>query len=72
MAVLPSSLSDNGFGFGGYGLFGFEFGSEDPAPRYYIELGGIGSGITANQLPTNPSMANGFMINVGIRWMKAK
>lgn len=72
LALLPGSLSDNNIGFGGYGLFGFEFGADDAAPRYYIELGGVGSGITANQLPSNPSMANGFMINVGIRWMKYK
>lgn len=67
ITILPNSdFSESDTEFGGYGLFGFEF---KPSTRfgYFIELGGVGTGATANKLVNKPIYSNGFMINVGFR-----
>lgn len=67
LALLPSSkFSDSDLEFGGYGLFGFEF-HFDSHNSYFIEMGGMGTGATANQLFGNPIYSNGFMVNVGYK-----
>lgn len=66
--LFPSSeFSTESFVFGGYGLFGFEF---YPGKRscYFIEAGGIGTGATADKIPTNPIYSNGFIISTGLRF----
>jgi hypothetical protein len=64
--LLPNSdFSKEKFGFGGYGLFGFEF---TPANwGYFIELGGAGTGAQADKLVNSPIYSNGFLISTGMR-----
>ncbi|MEQ8520339.1 MAG: hypothetical protein RLN79_05410 [Cytophagales bacterium] len=65
--LLPSStFSSEDIEIGGYGLFGFEFhfASND---NYYIELGSVGTGATADKVFGEPIYSNGFAINVGYR-----
>lgn len=67
LTILPNSdFSTQNVDFGGYGLFGFEF---RPTPRfaYYFELGGVGTGATADEIPGEPLYSNGFLTNVGFR-----
>lgn len=52
--------------FGGYGLFGFEFFMSE-AFNYFIELGGVGTGARADELPFAPIFSNGFLASVGFR-----
>lgn len=67
--LLPSSkFSSESIVFGGYGLFGFEF-FMDKSSNYFIEIGGVGSGATADKVVGNPIYANGLMINVGYRYV---
>ncbi len=67
VGLVPSSkLSKASFGIGGYGLFGFQF-NFDNYNAYFIELGGMGNGIHADKLPTEPIFSNGFIINVGYK-----
>jgi hypothetical protein len=70
VAVPNPDFSDQDFSPGGFGLFGFEFfiGTGKRVPSYFIELGGIGSGSTAEKLPSNPIYANGFLIATGFRF----
>lgn len=66
-----NSFSDESIGFGGYGLFGFEFFFTENTrrnPSYFIELGGIGTGAVANKIVSNPIYSNGFLISVGYRF----
>jgi len=51
---------------GGYGLFGFEF---KIAPRfaYFIELGAVGTGATADKIESKPVYSNGFLTSVGLK-----
>lgn len=66
-----NSFSDESIGFGGYGLFGFEFFFTENTsrnPSYFIELGGIGTGAVASKIVSNPIYANGFLISVGYRF----
>ena len=68
IALIPSSdFSDKNFVLGGYGVFGFEF---YPGTRgcYFIELGGVGTGATADKIPSNPIYSNGFLISTGTRF----
>ncbi len=51
---------------GGYGGFGFEF-LNNPNLTYFIELGGIGTGLRADKLPGKPIYSNGFLETVGMR-----
>lgn len=67
--LLPSSkFSSESTVFGGYGLFGFEF-FMDKSSNYFIEIGGVGSGATADEIVGNPIFANGLLINVGYRYV---
>lgn len=53
-------------GFGGYGLFGFEF-MFAPRAGYFFELGGNGVHMEADRIAGKPLLANGFTINAGYR-----
>ena len=67
ITILPNSnFSSESSVFGGYGLFGFEF---KPSPKfaYFIELGGVGTGATADKIAGKPIYSNGFLTNVGFR-----
>lgn len=67
IGLIPSSeFSDEGFVFGGFGLFGFEFYMSH-ATNYFIEIGGVGTGATADKIATSPIYSNGFMISAGFR-----
>ncbi|HEU4406600.1 MAG TPA: hypothetical protein VFS43_15140 [Polyangiaceae bacterium] len=73
LLVLPSGLSSKALRFGGVGGFGFEVrlknlahGGDAPV-SYFAEFGGIGTGATANRLPSHPIFANGFLITAGLR-----
>lgn len=67
VGLFPSSkFSSEDFVFGGYGLFGFEFFISD-SNNYFIEIGGIGTGAKADQLPADPVYANGLLISTGFR-----
>jgi len=69
IGILPdSNFSSNDSEFGGYGLFGFEFFFKE-AHNYFIELGGVGTGAQANKVLTQPIYSNGFMVNVGYRYV---
>ena len=65
--ILPDDdFSSESSELGGYGLFGFEF-FMNPFVNYFIELGGVGSGATADLVAFNPLYSNGFMIQTGFR-----
>ena len=66
--LFPSSeFSSENAVLGGYGLFGFEF-FINSACNYFIEIGGIGTGATADEIPGNPIYSNGLIISVGYRY----
>ena len=67
-AFPGDALSSSFFGIGGYGHFGFEFftGTESPI-SYFLEAGGIGSGLRADKLASSPMLLNGFYLRVGFR-----
>ncbi len=65
--VLPNSdFSSQRSVFGGYGLLGFEFRIV-PRFAYFIELGGVGTGATADKIAGKPIYATGFLTNVGLK-----
>jgi hypothetical protein len=67
IGLLPSDkFSSENFVLGGYGIFGFEFYLQKNF-NYFIELGGIGTGATADKLINKPTYSNGFMISTGLR-----
>ena len=67
MMIFPNSdFSDADPGFGGYGLFGFNF-LFDPVFSYFIEAGGVGSGSRAELSDNERIYANGFFIQVGFK-----
>ena len=69
IGLFPSSeFSNEDFVFGGYGLFGFEFYMNNSS-NYFIEIGGVGTGATADKVSTNPIYSNGLLISVGFRAM---
>lgn len=69
IGILPDSdFSSSDSEFGGYGLFGFEFFFQE-AHNYFIELGGVGTGAKADKVITQPIYSNGFIINVGYRYV---
>lgn len=51
---------------GGYGLIGFEFKIIQKF-GYFIELGGVGTGATADKIAGMPIYSNGFLTNVGFK-----
>lgn len=67
IAVFPSNaFSSQSSEIGGYGVFGFEF-FMDQANSYFIDIGGIGTGASADKIATNPIYSNGFLISAGYR-----
>lgn len=65
--IFPNSdFSSDNFVNGGYGLFGFEFFFEHHF-NYFIEIGGVGTGATADKVFTQPIYNNGLLINAGFR-----
>lgn len=68
LALWPSQeFSTKDRHIGGYGFFGFEFFMNSTA-SYFIELGGIGIGATADNVPGHPVYSNGFATTVGFRY----
>lgn len=54
---------------GGYGEFGFELFPSMLSPvSYFIQAGGMGSSGEGSEILGEPSVGNGFMLDVGIRW----
>ncbi len=67
ITIFPSSqFASSSAEFGGYGLFGFEFYFYDGF-CYFLEAGGVGTGATADKLPTEPIYSNGFLMSVGFK-----
>ncbi len=65
--ILPNSdFSSQRSVFGGYGLFGFEFKIVQGF-GYFIELGGVSTGATADKIENKPIYSNGFLANVGLK-----
>lgn len=62
----PDEISSGSSEMGGYGLFGFEFFFAENG-SYFLEVGGVGTGATADKLPTEPIYSNGLTISVGFR-----
>ena len=67
LLFLPDRISSEHSVIGGYGLLGFEF-FNSPQTNYYLEIGGIGTGATADLNESEPIYSNGFLINVGFRY----
>lgn len=70
LLILDPKISTNPVSIGGYGIFGFEFfmgPPEQPGMSYFIELGGIGTGATADKLVNKPLLSNGFITSTGFR-----
>ena len=63
----PSDLSSTEVNVGGLGGFGFEF-LIGRYSSYFVELGALGTGATADKLVDSPIFANGFLITVGSRF----
>lgn len=61
-----SSFSDTDFVAGGYGVFGFEV-FMDLRRRYFIEIGGVGTGAREDNTPGRPIYSNGLLISTGLR-----
>lgn len=67
MIIVPNSdFSSQGADVGGYGLFGFEF---KPTSKlaYFVELGGAGSGATADKTESKSIYSHGFLTSVGLK-----
>ena len=70
LLILDPKISTEQMSFGGYGIFGFEFfmGSfEHSNMSFFIELGGMGTGASANKLAAKPLLSNGFITSTGFR-----
>ena len=66
-----TALSTDGFAFGGYGQFGFEFLMEAfPWSHfsYFLEMGASGVDFRADKLAGSPKLVNGFATTVGLRF----
>ena len=61
-----SSFTSQSMVVGGYGLFGFEF-FISKGFSYFIEMGGIGTGASADKIAGKPIYSNGFLSSVGFR-----
>jgi hypothetical protein len=67
IGLFPNSVvSSDTLALGGYGLFGFEFFMQKNF-NYFIEIGGVGTGATADKLPGKPIYSNGLSISTGFR-----
>ena len=65
--ILPNKeFSNEQLIVGGYGIFGFEFFA-NKSFCYYLELGGIGTGATAEISMNKPIYSSGFTTSVGMR-----
>ncbi len=68
LLILPAdNFSSQDAVVGGYGIFGFEFYLFSSG-NYFIEIGGVGSGATADKIPFNPIYSNGLSISTGLRF----
>ena len=66
---VPNKDFSDDLAVGGYGLIGFEFFNARKSPMtYYLQAGGIGSSGSAEKAAGEPTCANGFLIEVGLRW----
>jgi hypothetical protein len=68
---VSSKLRDTPIGIGGIGGFGFE-AYFDPRPAeqsqaFFVELGAVGTGLTASNVASKPSFQNGFVATVGYK-----
>ena len=67
-------LSSDVLALAGTGGFGFEFFAPSSvviAPvSYFIEIGGVGSGARATNLPGQPILLNGFVVQSGLRFYR--
>jgi len=69
IAILPSNkFSSTDLLVGGYGLFGFEFFFTSGG-NYFIEIGGVGTGATADKVDSKPIYSNGLTISAGVRFI---
>lgn len=67
IGLFPSDdFSSESFEFGGYGLFGFEF-YMNPDRNYFIEIGAVGTGASADKVTNEPIYSNGLTISTGFR-----
>lgn len=68
VVLLPNSrFSSDDTEIGGYGLFGFEFFFYK-AGNYFIEIGGIGTGASADKIAGSPIYSNGMTLSTGFRF----
>ena len=68
--VLPTNdVSGQTVQGGGYGLTGLELSMpEGGRARWFLEVGGMGTGAKADRLTNSPIYANGFTIGWGFRY----
>jgi hypothetical protein len=68
--ILPTNkVSEKSAQGGGYGVTGLELAMpENENVRWFVELGGMGTGAKADRLATSPIYANGFIIGWGFRY----
>jgi hypothetical protein len=60
-----NELSSKPVSLGGYGAFGLEYKVGGPM-MFFLEMGGMGTGATADQLPGQPIVSNGFWASGGL------
>jgi len=69
--VVGSKLRDTPVGVGGIGGFGFEAYFErrprEQSQSFFVELGAVGTGLTATNVVSKPSFQNGFVATVGYK-----
>jgi len=68
VVIMPNDEFSANNTVGGYGLFGFEFFLAKPI-SFHTEMGGMGTGGTAEKSVGKPIYANGFLTNVGARFL---
>jgi len=68
MFLFPNDdFSSKNLALGGYGLVGVEFKSSN-LNAFYLEMGGMGNSVRADNIPTSPSFSNRFITNTGFRF----
>jgi len=71
LLLPPDTLTSSRAKLGGIGGFGFEFympaAGKDGPVSYLVEIGGIGTGAQADNVPGQPLFANGFLVAAGLR-----
>lgn len=72
VTIFPNSeFSSINCSIGGYGLFGFEFKFSENSFRnssFFIEIGGVGTNVSADKIISNPIYFNGMLISTGYRF----